>query len=52
MVGISLRDRVRSSVILKGLRVKLLVLHLKRSYLRWFGPLIRMHPGPLLGEVF
>lgn len=43
---------MRSLVIQKGLRVNLLILHFKRSQLKWFGHLIRMPPGCILGEVF
>ncbi|PWA27561.1 hypothetical protein CCH79_00000087 [Gambusia affinis] len=44
------RDRVRSSVIWKGLRVEPLLLQLDRSQLRWLGHLVRMPPGRLPGE--
>ena len=40
MAGISLRDRVRSSVTRESLRVELL--RLERSQLRWFGHLVRI----------
>ncbi|KAM4534591.1 uncharacterized protein V3H82_024506 [Fundulus diaphanus] len=50
--GLSLRDRVRSSVIRGGLRVEPLLLHVQRSQLRWLGHLVRMPPGRLPGEVF
>ncbi|KAM4590384.1 uncharacterized protein V3H82_004354 [Fundulus diaphanus] len=50
--GLSLRDRVRSSVIRGGLRVEPLLLHVERSQLRWLGHLVRMPPGRLPGEVF
>ena len=52
VAGLSLRDRVRSSVILERLRVEPLLLHIERSQLRWFGHLVRMSPGRLPGEVF
>jgi len=50
--GLSLRDRVRSSVIREGLRVEPLLLRVERGQLRWLGHLIRMPPGRLPGEVF
>ncbi|KAF7642406.1 hypothetical protein LDENG_00258420 [Lucifuga dentata] len=50
--GLTLRDRVRSSDIQEGLRVELLLLHIERSQLRWFGHLIRIPPGRLPREVF
>uniref|UniRef100_A0A8C6LCZ4 Reverse transcriptase domain-containing protein n=1 Tax=Nothobranchius furzeri TaxID=105023 RepID=A0A8C6LCZ4_NOTFU len=50
--GLSLRDRLRSSVILEGLGVDPLLLHIERSQLRWLGHLVRMPPGRLPGEVF
>uniref|UniRef100_A0A8C6L319 Reverse transcriptase domain-containing protein n=1 Tax=Nothobranchius furzeri TaxID=105023 RepID=A0A8C6L319_NOTFU len=49
---LSLRDRVRSSDILEGLGVELLLLRIERSQLTWFGHLVRMPPGRLPGEVF
>uniref|UniRef100_A0A8C6LTA7 Reverse transcriptase domain-containing protein n=1 Tax=Nothobranchius furzeri TaxID=105023 RepID=A0A8C6LTA7_NOTFU len=52
VAGLSLRDRVRSSVIREGLGVDLLLLHIERSQLRWLGHLVRMPPGCLPGEVF
>uniref|UniRef100_A0A3B5Q8Y2 Reverse transcriptase domain-containing protein n=1 Tax=Xiphophorus maculatus TaxID=8083 RepID=A0A3B5Q8Y2_XIPMA len=52
VAGLSLRDRVRSSVIREGLRVEPLLLHIERSQLRWLGHLVRMPPGRLPGEVF
>uniref|UniRef100_A0A8C6NIQ5 Reverse transcriptase domain-containing protein n=1 Tax=Nothobranchius furzeri TaxID=105023 RepID=A0A8C6NIQ5_NOTFU len=45
VAGLSLRDRVRSSVIQEGLGVDPLLLHIERSQLRW-------PPGCLPGEVF
>uniref|UniRef100_A0A3B5Q4K1 Reverse transcriptase domain-containing protein n=1 Tax=Xiphophorus maculatus TaxID=8083 RepID=A0A3B5Q4K1_XIPMA len=51
VAGLSLRDRVRSSVIREGLRVEPLLLHIERSQLRWLGHLVRMPPGRLPGEV-
>ena len=51
MAGISLRDRVRSSVIRERLGVEPLLLHLERSQLRWFGHLVRMPPERLPREV-
>jgi len=50
--GLSLRDRVRSSVIREGLGVERLLLHIERSQMRWLGHLLRMPPGRLPGEVF
>ena len=45
VVGVSLRDRVGSSVIQEGLREELLLLHIERSQLRWFRHVLRgMHP--------
>jgi hypothetical protein len=52
VAGLSLRDRVRSSVIRRELGVDPLLLHVERSQMRWFGHLIRMPPGRLPGEVF
>ena len=50
--GLSLRDRVRSSVISEGLGVEPLLLRIDRSQMRWLGHLVRMPPGRLPGEVF
>uniref|UniRef100_A0A8C6M0A0 Reverse transcriptase domain-containing protein n=1 Tax=Nothobranchius furzeri TaxID=105023 RepID=A0A8C6M0A0_NOTFU len=52
VAGLSLRHRVRSSVIGEGLGVDPLLLHIERSQSRWLGHLIRMPPGRLPGEVF
>uniref|UniRef100_A0A8C6P7M2 Reverse transcriptase domain-containing protein n=1 Tax=Nothobranchius furzeri TaxID=105023 RepID=A0A8C6P7M2_NOTFU len=52
MAGLSLRDRVRSSVIREGLGVDPLLLHIERSQLRWLVHLVKMPPGRLPGEVF
>ena len=52
VAGLSLRDRVRSSVIREGLRVEPLLLRIERSQMRWLGHLVRMPPGRLPGEVF
>uniref|UniRef100_A0A8C6PHS8 Reverse transcriptase domain-containing protein n=1 Tax=Nothobranchius furzeri TaxID=105023 RepID=A0A8C6PHS8_NOTFU len=52
MVGLSLGDRVRSSVIQEGLGVDPLLLHIERSQLRWLGHLVWIPPGRLPGEVF
>ena len=49
---LSLRDRVRSSVIRRELGVDPLLIRVERSQMRWFGHLIRMPPGRLPGEVF
>ncbi len=51
VAGIFLRNKVRSSAIYKGLRVKLLLLCIERSQLRWFGHLVRTN-GRLPMEVF
>ena len=50
--GRSLRDRVRSSVTREELGVEPLLLHIKRSQLKWLGYLFRMPPGCLPREVF
>ena len=47
VAGISLRDRVKSSVICEILRVEPLLPHLERSQLRWFGHLVEMPPERL-----
>ncbi|TWW61130.1 hypothetical protein D4764_05G0012200 [Takifugu flavidus] len=52
VVGLSLRDRVRSSAIREELGVKSLLLRVERSQMRWLGHLVRMPPGRLPGEVF
>ncbi|KAK3519769.1 hypothetical protein QTP70_003908 [Hemibagrus guttatus] len=52
VVGLSLRDRVRSSVTREELGVEPLLLHVERGQLRWLGHLFRMPPGHLPGEVF
>ncbi|KAK0156607.1 LINE-1 reverse transcriptase [Merluccius polli] len=52
VAGLSLRDRVRSSVIREELGVDLLLLRVERSQMRWLGHLVRMPPGCLPGEVF
>ena len=52
VAGVSLRDRVRSSVIRERLGVEPLLLCVERSQLRWFGHLVRMPPGRLPREVF
>ena len=52
VAGLSLRDRVRSSVIRERLKVEPLLLRIERNQLRWFGHLVRMLPGRLPGEVF
>lgn len=48
MSGLSLRDRLRSLVIHKGLRIEPLFLHIKRS--QWLAILIRMPPVPQQNE--
>ncbi|KAK0154873.1 putative uncharacterized transposon-derived protein F52C9.6 [Merluccius polli] len=52
VAGLSLRDRVRSSVIREELGVDPLLLRVERSQMRWLGHLVRMPPGRLPGEVF
>ncbi|XP_061649569.1 UDP-sugar transporter protein SLC35A5 isoform X2 [Phyllopteryx taeniolatus] len=52
VLKVSLRERVRSSLIWEGLRVEPLLLRIERSQMRWPGHLIRTPPGRLLGEVF
>ena len=42
--GLSLRDRVRSSVIREGLGVEPLLLRIERSQMRWLGHLVRTPP--------
>ncbi|KAK0132808.1 LINE-1 reverse transcriptase [Merluccius polli] len=49
VAGLSLRDRVRSSVIREELGVDPLLLHVERSQMRWLGHLVRMPPGRLPG---
>ncbi|KAK0156594.1 putative uncharacterized transposon-derived protein F52C9.6 [Merluccius polli] len=52
VAGLSLRDRVRSSVIRKELGVDPLLVRVERSQMRWLGHLVRMPPRRLPGEVF
>ena len=52
VAGLSLRDRVRSSVIRERLKVEPLLLRIERNQLRWFRHLVRMLPGRLPGEEF
>ena len=52
VVGLSLRDRVRSSAIREERGVELLLHRTERSPMRWFGHLVRMPHGRLPGEVF
>ena len=52
VAGLSLRERVRSSVIREELGVDPLLLCVARSQARWLGHLVRMPPGRLPGEVF
>ncbi len=42
VAGVSLRNKVRSSVICEELRRELLLLCIERRKLRWFGHLVRM----------
>ena len=51
VAGISLRDRVRSSITRERLGVEPLLLNLERSQLRWFGHLVRMPPERLPRKV-
>ncbi|TWW74408.1 hypothetical protein D4764_14G0004110 [Takifugu flavidus] len=51
VAGLSLRDRVRSSVIREELGVEPLLLCVERSQMRWLGHLVRIPPGCLPGEV-
>lgn len=43
--GFSLSDRVKGLAIQGGLRVELLLYHIKRTQLRWFRHLMRMPLG-------
>ncbi|KAK3523202.1 hypothetical protein QTP86_021761 [Hemibagrus guttatus] len=52
VVGLSLIDRVRSSVTREELGVETLLLHIERGQLRWLGHLFRMPPRRLPGDVF
>ncbi|KAL3048456.1 hypothetical protein OYC64_007094 [Pagothenia borchgrevinki] len=52
VAGVSLRDKVRSSVIREGLGVEPLLLRIERSQLTLFRHLVRMPPGRLPREVF
>ncbi|KAK3510372.1 hypothetical protein QTP70_005671 [Hemibagrus guttatus] len=52
VAGLSLRDRVRSSVTWEELGVEPLLLHIERGQLRWLGHLFRMPLRRLPGEVF
>ncbi|KAK0138508.1 Copper homeostasis protein cutC [Merluccius polli] len=52
VAGLSLRDRVRSSVIRQELGVDPLLLRVERSQMRWLWHLVRMPPRRLPGEVF
>lgn len=45
MIGLSLRNRVRSSDVQKDLRVQLLLFCIQRGQLRWFRHLIRILLG-------
>ena len=44
VVGLSLRDRMRSSAIREELGIEPLLLSAKRSQIRWFGHVVRMPP--------
>ena len=50
--GLSLRDRMRSSVIRERLKVEPLLLRIERSQMRWLGHLVRMPPERLPHMVF
>ncbi len=52
VAGVSLRDKVRSPVIPKLLRVEPLLLCVERSHLGWFRHLVRMPPSCLTREAF
>ncbi|KAK3534999.1 hypothetical protein QTP70_001957 [Hemibagrus guttatus] len=52
VAGCSLSYRVKISVTLEELGVKLLLLHIKRGQLRWLRHLLWMPPGHLPREVF
>ncbi len=52
VAGVSLRDKVRSSVVREEHETELLLFGIERSQLRWFGHLVRMPPGHLLREMF
>uniref|UniRef100_A0A8C5HIH4 Reverse transcriptase domain-containing protein n=1 Tax=Gouania willdenowi TaxID=441366 RepID=A0A8C5HIH4_GOUWI len=52
VAGLSLRDRVRSSVIREGLKVESLHLRIEKSQMRWLGHIIRMPPERLPSEAF
>ena len=41
VAGLSLRDRVSTSNIRREIRVELLLLHVERNQLRWFGHRVR-----------
>ena len=45
VAGVFLRDRVRSSAFRQGLRAEPLLLWVERSWMRWFGHLMRMPLG-------
>ncbi|KAK0134215.1 hypothetical protein N1851_030227 [Merluccius polli] len=51
VAGLSLRDRVRSSVIREELGVDPPLLRVERSQMRWLGHLLRMPPRRLPGQV-
>lgn len=51
VAGLSLRDTVRSLLILEGLIGEPLLLHIERNNLRRFKHLTRMPPGQILVEV-
>ncbi len=52
VAGVSLRDKMRRSVIHEELGVELLPLYVERNQFLWFGHLVRMPPGCLPMEVF
>ena len=52
IAGLSLLDRVHSSVIREGLNVESLLLHIEKSQLRWLGHVLRMPPDRLVRNVW
>ena len=52
VTGLSLKDRMRSSVIQERVRIELLPFLIEISQLRWFRHLLRMPSGHLPGEEF
>ena len=50
--GLTLRDRIRSSSIRESLKAESLLLHIKRSQLRWFGHVLTMPRERLAHQIF